>query len=147
MGVSPWDRARDNTTTSYGGTDVIQKSRNSCEEVFRASSVDCMNGAWMDHFAVSGNILAMETKMMAADVVTNEVKGALSVLAESQNELGVAASQLPPLPPTLQICHLSSTIYDCFIMQQQNIYLFTHATILAQYSIAPTLWLILNQTK
>ncbi|KAL3775597.1 hypothetical protein ACHAW5_003500 [Stephanodiscus triporus] len=106
-------------------TDVIQKSRNSCEEVFGASSVDCMNGVWMDHFAVSGNILAMETKMMAADVVANEVKGALSFLAESQNELGVAASRLPPLPPTLQICHLSSTIYDCFIYAATE-YLLVH---------------------
>ena len=97
--------------------DVIQKSVISCEEVFGASggATDCENGVWMDHFAVSGNILSMETKMMAMDVVANELKGALSVLAESQNGIEGAATQLPPLPPTLQICHLGSHAdIDCF---------------------------------
>jgi hypothetical protein len=51
--------------------DVIQKSVISCKEVFGASggATDCENGVWMDHFAVSGNIVAMETKMMAMDVM------------------------------------------------------------------------------
>jgi hypothetical protein len=62
--------------------DVIQKSVISCEEVFGASggATDCENGVWMDHFAVSGNILSMETKMMAMDVVANELKGALTII-------------------------------------------------------------------
>jgi hypothetical protein len=95
--------------------DVIEKSMHSCEEVFGGSggTSDCENGVWMDHFAVSGNILAMETKMMAADVVANELKGSLSSLTENQDGRVVVATRLPPLPPTLQICNLGDAI-DCF---------------------------------
>ncbi len=108
--------------------DVIQKSMKSCEEVFGVSEgvTACENGAWMDHFAVSGNILAMETKMMAIDVVANELKGALSVLGESQNGLEGAATRLPPLPPTIEICHLGSVAaIDCFIYAATE-YLLVH---------------------
>jgi len=96
---------------------VIQKGILSCKET--SAPTECENGLWMDHFAVSGNILAMETRMMAADVVLAEVKGALSSLSESEKEdkdLSAIESrfQLPPRPPVLQICNHSTMPYDCF---------------------------------
>ncbi|KAL7536283.1 hypothetical protein ACHAXR_007046 [Thalassiosira sp. AJA248-18] len=94
---------------------IILKGINTCNET--AAAAECENGMWMDHFAVSGNILAMETRMMAADVVVAQLKEALSSLDVNQQEAKYSSAiaahfQLPPLPPTLQICRLGAA-FQC----------------------------------
>mmetsp|Transcript_30129 Transcript_30129/g.63018 ORF Transcript_30129/g.63018 Transcript_30129/m.63018 type:complete len:418 (-) Transcript_30129:65-1318(-) len=97
--------------------DTIQKGIDACNQISFAN--DCENGLWMDHFAVSGNIMAMENRMMAADVVAAGLLGAKSSLGESQqgnDDLAIIQKrlELPPLPPTLQICSLGTSEFDCF---------------------------------
>ena len=105
-----------------GEKDVIEKSINSCSET--SSAIECENGMWMDHFAVSGNILAMETRMMAADVVLSELKGALATLGMQQPEIE-SRIRLPPFADSLQICNLSSSTFDCYIYAATE-YLLAH---------------------
>ena len=101
---------------------VIEKSLNSCRET--SAVVDCENGVWMDHFALSGNILAMETKLMAADVVLAELKGALTSL---EMELPAIESRirLPPFPASMQICNRRSSAFDCYVYTATE-YLLVH---------------------
>ena len=91
---------------------AIEKSIESCRET--SAAIECENGMWMDHFAVSGNILAMETRLMASDVVLAELKGALATVGIQQPEIE-RRIRLPPFPPSLQICNGSSSIFDCYI--------------------------------
>lgn len=67
---------------------------------------------------------------MAVDVVVAEMKEALYSLSETeQYSIDVSAIesrfQLPPRPPTLQICNLSSADYDCFVYTPTE-YLLVH---------------------
>jgi len=93
----------------------IQKGVEACKQT--ASPVDCENGLWMDHFAVSGNIQSMENRMMASDVLmetlTSFVDGSLQGNNDSSNIQ--ERFRLPPLSPTLQICNLGTDDFDCFI--------------------------------
>lgn len=91
---------------------VIEKSQKSCRETSAVS--ECENGMWMDHFAVSGNILAMETRMMASDIVLEELKGALSTLGVEQTSIE-GRIRPPPFPQSMQICNSSLSAFDCFI--------------------------------
>lgn len=81
--------------------------------------------------------------MMAMDVVANELKGALSVLAESQNGIEGRLCRLHFKCVTLA----PMQSLTASLTQLQNIYLFTHVIILARYVIAPTLRLTFNQAK
>ena len=85
----------------------------SCKDsnIKSAGPSECENGVWMDHFAVSGNVLAMEMRMMALDIVLRELNDAVDT-----KERGSFVT--PPLPPTLQICtELASqfAVSDCLV--------------------------------
>lgn len=100
--------------------DIILKGLQTCKAT--ANAAECENGLWMDHFAVSGNILAMETRMMAGDVVVGEL---LKSLGEGRQDVDLSRFQLPPLPPTLQICHIGISLSNCFIYAASE-YLLAH---------------------
>lgn len=103
-----------------GEKTVIEKSIQSCRET--SAAVDCENGMWMDHFAVSGNILAMETRMMASDIVLAELNGALAALGMEETDSRI---RLPPFPSSLQIGNISSSVFDCYIYAATE-YLLVH---------------------
>ena len=101
--------------------DIIKKSMQTCKEM---SAIDgglsnlvkeCENGMWMDHFATSGNILAMESQFMAIDAVEDELKAVLLHLDDSHSSETIESRFQTPLPSELQVCALASTDFDCFM--------------------------------
>ena len=80
----------------------------------------------MDHFAFSGQVRAMENRLLAVDVLFSEMNKVLSTMEDVH---GLDTSRLdqefklPPQPDNLQICNTGSEIlgqerfnhYDCFI--------------------------------
>ena len=105
-------------------TMVIAQSMNVCKQTSRNGG--CENGLWMDHFAVSGNIRAMDNRLMAADVVETELQNAIAekddtddlVQTEKDVDMDLSAVNIEGLEPeTLQICNMASSgnSYDCMI--------------------------------
>lgn len=81
----------------------------------------------MDHFAVSGNILAMETRLMSTDVVATQLKSSFMSSDQLVGEDFPAIEQRfqpPPVPTTLQICGYQKTD-NCFIYAATE-YLLVH---------------------
>lgn len=110
---------------------IVKLGIDVCAKAFTSSgSSACENGLWMDHFAVSGNVLGMETRMMAMDVLASEFDNALHTLTTSLSISNTQVEetspnetenkhQLPTLPDpsSLQMCgNLSKNAkYDCYI--------------------------------
>ena len=105
-------------------TMVIAQSMNVCKQT--SLNGECENGLWMDHFAVSGNIRAMDNRLMAADVVETELQNAIAekddtddlVQTEKDVDMDLSAVNIDGLEPeTLQICNMASfgNSYDCMI--------------------------------
>lgn len=109
----------------HSETSVLRAALDSCRSILPGpQSSACENGIWMDHFAVSGNILAMDGRMMATDLV-----GAM--LAERSSAGGAGKERewgdgpgepaggwlASPKPATLRVCEeLSSGDHmDCYI--------------------------------
>eukprot|EP00804_Cyclotella_cryptica_P020623 CCRYP_003450-RA/>CCRYP_003450-RA protein AED:0.37 eAED:0.37 QI:32/1/1/1/1/1/2/276/516 len=124
-----------------GEQSIVKLGIEACEKAFPSGgSSTCENGLWMDHFAVSGNVLGMETRMMAIDILATEFDNALNTLSvsvSSSNTQDEVMSQhetqnkhqLPnlPDPSSLQMCdNLSKHAkYDCYLYMPTE-YLLVH---------------------
>lgn len=121
---------------------IIEKGIDTCKQT--AVPKDCENGLWMDHFAVSGNIKAMENRIEATDVMID----ALSTLGESHmdnNDLIQTGN------PTLQICSLATKEFGCFTYAGEYsspflplLFSLTHARSLAELLHIATEYLLVH---
>ena len=110
----------------HSETAVLLAALDSCRSIKRSSQFGaCENGMWMDHFAVSGNILAMEGRMMATDLVETMLAERSAAGGQDggdgQGEEGrdkpAGGYLASPKPETLRVCEDMSSGHhtDCYL--------------------------------
>ena len=110
----------------HSETSVLRAALESCRGILPSSqSSACENGIWMDHFAVSGNILAMDSRMMATDLVGTMLAERSSAGGGSRDGDGRGEERgdpaggwlASPKPATLRVCEEMSSggHMDCYI--------------------------------
>lgn len=115
---------------------VLQLGVGRCAEAFPQSGKgDCENGLWMDHFATSGNIIGMETRMMAMDVFAAEYKSAMNTSTntegaeEKPHDEFESDYELPAVPgvSSLRVCdeYAKYARLDCYLYMATE-YLLIH---------------------